>query len=43
MELVREAGELGLLTPERVEQAEAMVLEGAAPRFRGWPEYAAAK
>lgn len=43
VELVREAGELGLLTPERVEQAEAMVLEGAASRFRGWPEYAAAK
>jgi len=40
-ELVREAGELGLLTSERVAQAVAMVMEGAASRFRGWPERAA--
>lgn len=39
--LVREAGELGLLPPERAEQAVAMVLGGAASRFRGWPEHAA--
>lgn len=43
VKLVREAGELGLLPPERVEQAVAIVHGNAASRFRGWPERAAAR
>lgn len=38
--LVAEAGELGLLSDARVEQATQMVLHGAASKFRGWPEEA---
>ena len=38
--LVREAGELGLLSEKRVAQAVAMVLDGTATVFRGWPEEA---
>ncbi len=39
-ELAREAGRLNLLPPKRVEQAVHLALEGAATRFRGWPEQA---
>lgn len=38
--LVREAGDLGLMSEKRVEQAVAMVLDGTATVFRGWPEEA---
>lgn len=37
-DLVREAGRLGLLPRHRVEQGVAMVLDGTATKFRGWPE-----
>jgi len=39
-ELVREAGERGLLSAERVEQALAMTLNGSATKFQGWPDQA---
>jgi len=39
-ELVREAGERGLLSEQRVAQGVAMVLDGTATKFRGWPEEA---
>ncbi len=39
-ELVREAGELGLLPEYRVQQGVEMVLNGSASKFRGWPERA---
>jgi hypothetical protein len=38
--LVREAGELGLMSAERVQQAAEMALDGTASIFRGWPEEA---
>ena len=38
--LVREAGERGLLSKQRVAQGVAMVLDGTATKFRGWPEEA---
>lgn len=40
MQLVREAGELGLLSGRRVAQAVDMLRYGPVSKFRGWPERA---
>jgi len=37
---VRQAGRLGLLTPEETDQGVKMALHGAATSFLGWPERA---